>query len=273
MKKIHILIAFLFIILASSCEEVIPVDLNTDPPRLVVEAILKWQKGTLGNNQTIKLSTTSSFFSSITPTVSGAVIFVKNSKNDVFNFTESGVAGRYNCSNFIPEINETYTLTIVTNGNTYTATETLKSVAPLEEIVQNDNGGIAANRIQLKTFFTDPPNQNNFYLYNYLYEDKIAQDFFADDDVSFQGNKFFSLSRNDELKKGDKVTITHFGITEKYFNFMKVLISISGSTGGGPFQAPPVTVRGNIINTTNIDNFPLGYFYVGETDSKDFIIQ
>lgn len=261
------------VILASSCEEVIPVDLNTDPPRLVVEAILKWQKGTLGNNQTIKLSTTSSYFSNDIPVVSGAVITVKNSQNTVFNFIEGSTAGQYNCTNFVPVINETYTLTIISNGSTYVATETLKSVAPIEDIVQNDKGGIAANRIQLKTFFTDPANENNFYLFNYSYKDKITEDYFTNEDVTFQGNKFFSLSRNNDLKKGDVATITHYGISERYFNFMKVLISISGARGGGPFQAPPVTVRGNVLNTTNQDNYPLGYFYVGEVDTSDFTIK
>lgn len=273
MKKIHIFIAFLFVLLTSGCEEVIPVDLNTDPPRLVVEASLKWQKGTAGDKQMIKLSTTTSYFSNLIPTVSGAKITVKNSQNTVFDFTEGSVAGQYNCDNFAPKINETYTLTIILNGVTYTATETLKSVAPIEEITQNDKGGIAANRIQLKSTFTDPANENNFYLYNYSYKDKIAQDFFTDDDVSFQGNKFFSLSRNAELEKGDNVIITHYGISEKYFNYMKVLISISGARGGGPFQAPPVTVRGNILNTTNNDNYPLGFFFVGEADTRNFTIK
>lgn len=273
MKKIHILIAFIFIIMASSCEEVIPVDLSTDPPRLVIEASIKWQKGTTGNDQMIKLSTTSSYFSNIIPAVSGAKITVKNSQNKIFDFTEGSTAGQYNCSNFEPKIDETYTLTLVVNGNTYTATETLKSVAPIEEIIQNDNGGITANRIQLKSYFTDPANQNNFYLFNYSYKDKIAQDYFTDDDVSFQGNKFFSLSRNADIKKGDLVTITQYGISEQYFNYMKVLISIAGARGGGPFQAPPVTVRGNVLNTTNKDDYPLGYFFVGEMDTKNFTIQ
>ena len=47
---------------------------------------------------------------------------------------------------------------------------------------------------------------------------------------------------------------------------MSVLVSIAGNNGGGPFQSPPATVRGNIINTTNAANYPLGYFSLSEFD-------
>jgi hypothetical protein len=52
-----------------------------------------------------------------------------------------------------------------------------------------------------------------------------------------------------------------------------VLISIAGSTGGSPFQSPPATVRGNIINTTSPNNFPLGYFSISEADTKIYTIE
>jgi hypothetical protein len=37
-------------------------------------------------------------------------------------------------------INEIYTLTVTSKGQTYTATETLKPVALIDEIIQNDKG-------------------------------------------------------------------------------------------------------------------------------------
>ena len=53
--------------------------------KLVIDASIKWQKGTIGNDQTIKLSTTTGFYDSVIPTVSGATVFVTNSSNTVFN--------------------------------------------------------------------------------------------------------------------------------------------------------------------------------------------
>jgi hypothetical protein len=43
--------------------------------------------------------------------------------------------------------------------------------------------------------------------------------------------------------------------------------------GGGPFETQPATVRGNVVNETNPDNFPLGYFRVSERDTLMYIIQ
>jgi len=54
---------------------------------------------------------------------------------------------------------------------------------------------------------------------------------------------------------------------------MSILVSIAGTNVGGPFQSPPATVKGNIINTTNKENYPLGYFSLSETDLKKFTIK
>jgi hypothetical protein len=54
---------------------------------------------------------------------------------------------------------------------------------------------------------------------------------------------------------------------------MNILVNIAGNTNGSPFQSPPATVRGNIINTTNFDDFVLGYFSVSEVDTKNYVIQ
>jgi hypothetical protein len=273
MQKINILITLIATLFLSSCEEVVQVDLNTAAPKLVIEATIKWAKGTTGNDQIIKLTTTTSYFSDQIPTVSGATITIKNSINTTFNFVEAGNTGEYLCSNFVPKINEAYTLTILHNGQTYTATETLKSVAPIEEIVQKNDGGFTGKTIQIKTFYTDPAPEINYYLYQYSYTDQVTQTFYGDEDTFFQGNRIFSLSQNQNLEIGDEVKITHYGISKTYYNYMNILISIAGGGGGGPFQAPPATVRGNIVNTTDKNNYPLGYFALSEIDTRTYTIQ
>lgn len=273
MKKIASYIVILMALTLSSCEEVIDVDLDTAETRLVVEAPILWQKNTSGRTQRIKLSTTTSFFNEVIPSVSGAKVTVANSTNRVFNFNEVETPGEYYCTNFIPEINETYTLTIELNGVTYTAIEKLQSVAPIDEVTQDDEGGIARDEIQIKTFFDDPANEVNFYLFQYAYKDELYQNLSTTDDDFFQGNRFFSLSSKDDIEVGDEVTVTHYGISKSYYNYLSILIKISGGDSGGPFQSPPATVRGNIINTTNKDNYALGYFSLGEIDSKTYTVQ
>lgn len=273
MKKATLLIVFFISIFFTSCEEVVDVELDTAPPKLVIEAAINWYKGTTGAQQTIKLTTTTGYFENVIPAVSGATIFVKNSAGQQFNFIEVPKSGRYVCTNFKPVINQEYTLTVITNGNTYTATETMKSIAPITRLEQNNEGGFTGKDIEVRAFYNDPVDADNYYLYKYEYSNKITSNFYVDEDKFFQGNEFFSLSDDDELKPGDKLEITHYGISKQYYNYMSILVSIAGSNVGGPFQSPPATVKGNIMNTTDKSNYPLGYFSLSETDSKTYIIE
>jgi hypothetical protein len=272
MKYISILSLILLSLFLNSCEEVVDVDLKTEKPRLVINASINWYKGSDGSQQKIKLTTSTGFYSTTIPTVSGATVFIKNSANTVFDFIEVPTTGEYVCTNFIAQLDETYTLTVISNGQTYTATETMKSVAPIDELIQKDDGGITGNDIEIRTFFHDPAAVDNFYMYKYKYSNRVTLDYYVDEDKFFQGNRFFSVSQNDDLEAGDQVEITHFGISRNYFNYMNVLLSISGSNNGGPFQTPPATVRGNIINTTNFDNFAFGYFRLSEADTRTYTI-
>ena len=274
MKKITYLFGFIILIIASSCQDVIHVDLNTASPKLVVDGSLQWLKGTTGNEQKITLTTTTGYYDTTIPTVSGAIVTVTNSDNVVFNFTEQTPnSGVYICSNFVPEI-KGYLLTILLNGQTYTATETLKSVAPITNIVQtNDVGFGGETEVQLKTYFNDPSIATNYYLFRYKTNINAIPSFNALKDEFFQGNSFFDFYTNKKLKPNDTVDITSYGISQRYFEYMNKLITVAGSQGGSPFSTPPATVRGNIVNQTNADNFALGYFNVSETDHRLYTVQ
>ncbi|WP_316632968.1 DUF4249 domain-containing protein [uncultured Flavobacterium sp.] len=273
MKKATLLIVFFISIFFTSCEEVVNVDLDTAPPKLVIEAAINWQKGTTGKEQTIKLTTTTGYFENTIPAVSSAIVYIENSHNEKFNFIEVKKTGRYVCINFKPVIDEQYRLTVISRGNRYNATETLKSVAPITRIEQNNEGGITGTDIELRAFYNDPGDADNYYLYKYLYSNKVTSTFYVDEDKFFQGNEFFSKSDDQDLKIGNTIEITHFGISKQYYNYMTILVSIAGSNVGGPFQTPPATVKGNIINVTNKDNYPLGYFSLCETDTKKYKIE
>lgn len=273
MKKFSVILVFFTALFFTSCEEVVDVDLDTAAPKLVIEAAINWEKGTTGTQQAIKLTTTANYFENKVPTVSGATIYIRNSANRQFNFIEVAKSGRYVCNNFRPVIGQDYTLTVISGGNTYTASETLKAVAPITRVEQNNEGGFTGKDIELKAYFNDPANETNYYLYKYLYSNKVKSNYYADEDKFFEGNEFFSISDDDDLKPGDVIEITHIGISKQYYNYMNILVSIAGSNSGGPFQAPPATVKGNIINTTNAENYPLGYFSLSEIDIKKFTIK
>ncbi len=272
MKIYKFTILFLLTALLTSCEDVIKVDLETAAPRLVIDGSIQWQKGTLGNEQQIKLSTTTGFYDSTIPTVSGASVLVTNSDNVVFNFIETTPnTGVYNCSTFVPELDETYVLTVILNGQTYTATETLKSVSPITTIEQKNNGGLG-NDIEIKSFFDDPANIENYYMFRYKSNIAVIPTFEVDDDELGDGNQNFGLYMNEDIGTGDQLDITIYGISKRYYEYMNKLLLISVGSNG-PFSTPPATIRGNIINETNADNYALGYFNLSETDVKNYVIQ
>ena len=62
-------------------------------------------------------------------------------------------------------------------------------------------------------------------------------------------------------------------ISNRYFTYFQKLNELSGTSGGAPFSTPPATIRGNIVNQSDINNFPLGYFAVTEIDSRNYIVQ
>lgn len=267
-----ILITFLTSLFLTSCEEVIDVDLETGAPKLVIDASLKWQKGTSGNEQIIILTKTTGYYEQEVPVVSGAIVFVTNAVGDVFNFTEIPNTGKYSCSDFLPILNQNYELTVISEGETYTASEKMIAVPTIESVQQTENGGFTGDEIEVKFFYQDIQNEDNFYLINFNVSNTILPIIDVIDDKFFQGNQMFAYLAND-LETGDAIRLQLQGISNSYFNYMNILLDVAGSNGGSPFATPPATVRGNIINQTNNDNFALGYFQLSEMDTKNYVVQ
>jgi hypothetical protein len=267
LKYISIAITFLFF---TSCEEVVNVDLNTAAPRLVVDASINWQKGTDGSVQKIILSTTTDFYSNVIPKVSGANVSIKNSTNTTFVFTEIPNTGEYQCTNFLPQIGENYTLTVIYKGITYTATETMQSVTPIDDIQQKNNGGFSGKDFEIEVFYKDPL-EKNFYMVKFFPNIYKSPTYQTRGDEFSNGNQKSWVFSDEDLIQRSTIEISHYGVSESYYNYMNKIISVS--TDSGPFQTTPVTVRGNIVNQTDIDNYALGYFSLGEVDSRNYILQ
>ena len=262
MKKLIIYFVLVFTtVLFSSCEDVIDVDLNNAEPKLVIDGIIKWQKGTTGAEQVIKLSLTNDFFTNDILAANGASVTITNSLNETFIFLEDGVTGNYICNNFNPVIGETYSLVVVYNGELYSATNTFVSGPPILNVQQEIAQGFGGeDEIEVKYFFQDNGSEDNYYLLGVKNPNKQIPEFGVVSDEFFQGNLMFGFYGSSETESGITLKLSVQGITFGYYNYMNILTTIAGSGTGNPFATPPATLRGNIINQTNSDNFPLGYF-------------
>ena len=204
MVKNLLKIVSLFIISVAffSCEDVVDIDLSTAPAKLVIDASIKWQKGTTGNEQTIRLTTTTDFYASTIPTVSGATVFITDGNGIQYDFIETPGSGNYICTNFNPEIRQTYTLTVIYDSQVYTATESLIEVPTIDYVEQTENGGFTGDQIEVKFFYQDIPNQDNFYLIMFNSSNVSLPIFDVVNDSFFQNNQMFGYLAN-ELEKDD----------------------------------------------------------------------
>ena len=271
MKKIIYLLALIFMF--SSCEDRVNIPLDTANPKLVIEANILWQKGTLGNQQKIKLSTTTDYYSNVIPVVSGAIVYITNSSNTVFNFVETPNTGEYVCLNFAPTINENYTLTVQYDGQNYTATEKLLATPTIDTVQQTTVQGIGGDVIQVKFFYQDNGQEDNNYLIGVKNSTLPIPEYGVLKDEFFQGNQMFGFYTDDNLSAGANLFFSLEGISTRYYNYMNKLLSIAGSGGGSPFATPPASLRGNIVNQTNENEYPLGYFHLSEIDTRNYLVQ
>lgn len=256
-----------------SCEDVIDVDLNTIEPKLVIDASINWFKNTPGNEQEIKLTLTAPYFENNIEPATGAQVTVSKAGDDLFVFTEDGSTGIYKSNTFIPQINETYNLEIVYEGETYSATETLKSVVDIDFVEQNDEGGFTGEETELKAFYTDPVDEENYYFFEFINDIPDIPSLEIYDDEFTNGNQIFGFYTEEELEAGDFVTIRNYGVSERFYEFMFILLQQNSEDGGGPFETQPATVRGNCVNETNPNNFPLGYFRVSEVSELIYTVE
>ncbi|WP_339704321.1 DUF4249 domain-containing protein [uncultured Kriegella sp.] len=271
----------LFTIALASCSDVIDVPVQTAPTRLVVEASIDWVKGTSGNEQTIRLSTSSAFFdtASTTPVTGASVKITNDTSGDEFLFVDQN-NGEYLTSEFVPAIDQSYTLEIIHEGETYVAQETLNSVTDITNVYQGREDGFDDEELEIHVEFTDPANVDNYYLIRFHKEGDLLPELEVGDDEFVDGNEvdwWYEVQEDEDtdkidvLQPGDVVSIEMYGISNAYYNYMDILIDQIG--GVGLFQATPVAVRGNCINQTNADNYAHGYFRLTEVNKTSYTVE
>ena len=265
----------------SSCEDVIDVDVPTGKTRLVIEASLDWEKGTPGNEQVIKLSTSTPYFDTTTSSIvtNASVRVVNTNTSEEFIFANQN-DGTYAVSNFVPIIGNTYSLEVIYNDETYTATETLMSVSDFNSITQSVEGGFDDELLEVNIYFDDPVDQDNYYLIRYYEEGDLFPILEDESDEFSNGNEIhdFWEKEDDEdsnekaFEVGDTVEISLYGISERYYNYIRILIEQYDS-GGNPFSSLPSQLRGNCINETNENNYAYGYFRATEVVKASYTFE
>ena len=257
--------------LFTSCTDVVDVDVQNGPQRLVVEASLDWEKGTPGNVQTIVLSTSTPYFDRNRDTpVTGALVTVTNDADGTVFLFEDQNNGEYRADSFEPVLGQSYSLRIEYDGQVYTARETMTSVTDITDIFQDREDGFDDEVLELHLIFTDPAEEENHYLFKFQRRGDLLPDLEAAEDEFVDGNEidwWYEIEVDEdrnirEFRPGDVVDIEMYGISRPYYDYIKILIDQLG--GQGLFETTPVSLRGNCVNETDPDNHPFGYFRLTE---------
>jgi len=269
MRPYFKIFAVLFIgITIYSCQETIDVDLPETQERLVVDALMRIPDGdTFLTEARLRLTLSAAYFADSVPTVDDAIVNLNNSEN-TFRLESQG-NGFY--ATTIPrEIIEedSLRLTIFYKDAVYRSDAKFISAVPINSIVQGDGSLFAGDETEIIISYTDAQDQEDYYLF-----DLDLGNYLTSEDTFYKNQNFAFSYFYDNLSPQDTLNIDLMGINKPFFDYMSIIINQSGQASGNPFTAPPSEVRGNVINETDENNYPLGYFIITQTYTESIIIE
>jgi hypothetical protein len=250
-----------------SCTDVVDLDLNEAAPRLVIDATMELDADGV-TTSTVALSRTAGFYVEENPLVEDAIVTITDANGQQFTLphTEDGI---YTSTALDVLDNVDYTLTVIDQGSTFTSTQQLVRTVPIIDFQQETISGFGDDLVRITAFFNDPEGQGNFYLFEY--NDELNEQVDIGSDEFTDGNRSPTIFFLEDFEVGMSAVVEIKGINQRCFNFYETLFQ--QSDGGGPFDAQPATVKGNIVNTTNPDEFPFGYFRISEVFTQNYVIQ
>lgn len=275
------LVLFFILTLFFSCIDEVTLDLKDNEKRLVIDANINWIIGTDGTDQKIKITKSTNFYDKSVPVVNNAKVKIIDELGQLFSFKHT-INGIYQCKDFIPFVGRKYKLYVEYEGEKYFAENTLLKTPALDvnNITQKEDGGVFGNGLEFKAFYQDEGNETNYYLFRFKDKNNIQPSYQVLPDKFFNGNQMFGIyvSTEDEnkeiLKKDDTLNIRLQEITKESYNFYRILFDQTGNAGSGnAFGTVPANARGNIVNTTNKNNYPYGYFQLSLMSEVNYVVK
>jgi len=253
--------------LFTSCEEVIELDLDQYEKRVVIDANIF--SGEKAYNK-IKVYYSAPFYANGYQYIETAEVTIKDIISTTaykFNYTEKGLYENYS---FQPEVNKEYELEILFNGAVYKAKSFMTLAPEIINVEQINDSGLLGDNIEIRFNYQDNADTEDFYLTQIEYKNKTEFNLITDKIMN--GNIISDIFFFEEEDKGRKIQYSLAKIDKNYYNYLKKLFSNSASDGN-PFATPTGTLKGNIINTTNTNDFPLGYFHIANRQKISYTIQ
>jgi hypothetical protein len=240
------IVSIVLVIVFTSCQKIIDLDLNSASPQIVIEGNVYDQPGPY----LVKISQTVNFDeSNVYPPVTGAIVEISDNRGNSEVLIESS-SGTYYTSTLQGIVGSTYTLTVTSKGKTYTATSTIPNPVNIDSIYFKKSMFGIEKIVSVN--FNDPANFNNYYRLVEFINNKRQTGFNVSDDNLSQGEtisySFMSAGIDNKLGIGDTVTVWLQSIDKGVYEYFR-----TAGRDDGQSSSPSNP-------TSNISNGALGYF-------------
>lgn len=287
MKNVQQYISFAFsslvmMMVMSSCEDVITVDVEDREAQLVVEGLYT----NLPGPQEVILTLSAPYFSqSAAPPVSDATVIISelNGPSDTLIERIPG-SGVYQ-TEVIGEPGKTYILDIFTPEGEHfrSQAETMAPVPPIDSITFeidtgpfNGDGDDDEPDYNILLSSTDPGGIRNFYQWKTYINGELQAE---PEELAFQNDDFFdgNTVRKAQINSGsysigDTVLVEQLSLTEDAFEYLDLLFDQTAFRGS-IFDTPPAPIIGNVSNANNPNDRALGYFGVSAISTGSTILE
>lgn len=283
MKKYLTLI--LIILIGTSCEKIVDIEIPAGEPVLVVDGQITNQL----ERWVIQLSLSQSYFDqSERNDVSDAQVYIESTDGTTVDlvYTNDGIYVSDDPHQCIP--GETYTLFINYNGKEYVASEVMPNGFPIDLMLSfylpNNNGFIQEGYY---VFIQGKENdyKGDSYQWNFYRNDTLEEGFgplLENDEFGLVSYLNPNIDPDDPLaglddnilprpfpflvEPGDTIRIEQLNLSPQYYQYI-IDLNAQLSRSGAPFDPPPTNPNNNISNGA------MGYFSVAHFTDKEIVIE
>lgn len=261
-NKFLILLSSSLLLLFTSCEEVIELELEDSSPRLVIEANGDMNTGTC----TVHITQTNSFYETGNPpAVENASLELTDEQGTNYTFS-SLHKGVYQATNIDFQAGENYQLTVIDeNGLRYEAGTQAPFSTELDSLQWEEQAfGIRDTFFQVDAFWQDPTDAVNFYRIRLFIEEELQANEYLLYTDEFEDGEYYRRFLRYMFEEGDQARIQLMSIDKATYDYFLQLSDIQGQ---GLDAAIPFNPQGNFNNDA------LGYFGVNYTSELEVVIE
>ena len=246
-------ILFLIVIVTNGCKKIINPNIVPSAPKLVIEGNVS----NIPHGCWVNIEYTTPLDSIYTMASTAAVVTVSDGMGNVHHLKSGGYHGYYD-NTFIGVPGRTYTLKVVIDGNTYTATSTMPQLVNLDTLLTDRIMFGNKSIIDVTPVYLDPSGFGNCYQFVETINKTLNPHIFVFDDRYNDGtiNTRPLVETDSTINSGDSIAVEMRCIDKNVYNYFNALNQLNNNSTT-PANPP-----------TNIMGGCLGYFSAHTSQTK-----